>query len=233
MSVPPARRGRGFTLLEMLLALTLISILAASLYASLSIGFRARRSADRVLREGATLQLALELLRSDLESALPPRGVLAGAFLADDETVNGDAADTLTFHTLRTRPLSGDDVVGCDVHRIELLLVDDDEPGRGHNLVRRVSTNLLATRAAEGIDEVLCRDVRSLNLRYYDGLDWLDAWDSSTLEGELPLAIEVTLQVGPADATASDDAGPSLTRVFLIPSVAGATAAGRGRLALP
>ena len=220
----------AFSLFEMLLALALISIVAASLYGSLGIAFRARRSADRVLREAAALQFALELLRPDLESAAPPKGVLAGAFIADDATADGGYdADTLTFYAIRA-PATADDAVGCDVQRIELTLQDDDGQDGRRNLVRRVTTNLLATKATDPAEEVLCRGVRSLNLRYYDGLEWLDAWDSSTLAGELPLAIEVTLRVETSGAASSDDEPPSLTRVFLVPSVAGgADGSDRGR----
>ena len=223
-------RRAAFSLLEMLLALSLISIVAASLYGSLGIAFKARRSADRVLREAAALQFALELLRPDLESATPPKGILAGAFIADNATADdGFDADTLTFHAIRV-PSTADDAVGCDVQRIELTLQDDDEQDGRRNLVRRVTTNLLATKAVDPAEEVLCRGVASLNLRYYDGLEWLDSWDSSTLEGELPLAIEVTLRVDTPNVPFPDGETPSLTRVFLIPSVAGgADGGGRGR----
>ena len=230
MTASLRRRRVAFSLFEMLLALALISIVAASLYGSLGIAFRARRSADRVLREAASLQFALELLRPDLESAAPPKGVLAGAFIADDAMGDsGDDADTLTFHAVRA-PSTAGDAVGCDIQRIELALQDDDEQDGSRSLVRRVTTNLLAAKATDPAEEVLCRGVRSLNLRYYDGLEWLDAWDSSTLAGELPLAIEVTLRIDAVDDATSDDEAPGLTRVFLIPSVAGGgDGDGRGR----
>jgi prepilin-type N-terminal cleavage/methylation domain-containing protein len=62
-------------------------------------------------------------------------------------------------------------------------------------LVRRVTTNLLSQVAVEGDEEVLCRGVRSLNLRYYDGLTWQDNWDSTQLENAIPTAVEVVVEL--------------------------------------
>jgi len=41
---------------------------------------------------------------------------------------------------------------------------------------------------------VLVDNIAGLNIRYFDGNDWLDAWDIDE-EGTIPKAIEITLSV--------------------------------------
>jgi len=78
-----ARKTVAFTLLEMLVALALMGMRASALYASLHIGFRARAGGEAAIEPVRTASLALELVRRDLEGAMPPTGILAGAAPGD------------------------------------------------------------------------------------------------------------------------------------------------------
>src|SRR5438093_1114605 len=69
-------RTRGFTLLELLLAIALMALISGTLYASLFVGIRAHRSATSTLEAPRSAALAFELLRQDFDGALPPNGVL-------------------------------------------------------------------------------------------------------------------------------------------------------------
>lgn len=204
----------AFTLLEMLVALALMALLAASLYASLHIGFRARARAEAAVAPVRAATLPLELLRRDIESAPPPTGILAGAFVGQDARADGSAedADTLVFY-------SAVEDVGRDgpmIRKIELALTAADD-GKDSALVRRVTANLLAPETPEPVEDTLCRNVMSFNLRYFDGSSWVDSWDSSTRENALPLALEVTLKIRNLDSVRTDADGYRLTRVFLLP----------------
>ncbi|HEV8292326.1 MAG TPA: type II secretion system protein GspJ, partial [Tepidisphaeraceae bacterium] len=44
-------------------------------------------------------------------------------------------------------------------------------------------------------EEILCRNVRSFALRYYDGTQWYEEWDSTQMGDILPLAVQVDLQI--------------------------------------
>lgn len=206
---------RGFTLLEMLVALAMMSVLAASLYASLHIGFRARERAEAALEPVRAVGLAMELLRRDIASALPPTGVLAGAMLGEDRTADLSRGDTdsLVFHTA-----SGDaDEHVCDVRKVEFAVTESDDGAGPYALVRRVTTNLLAPEAPAPDEEVLCRSVRAFNLRYFDGADWLDSWDSSQQGNALPVAVEVTVVVGRWHTTGDEATDYEQVRVFASP----------------
>jgi type II secretory pathway pseudopilin PulG len=52
----------------------------------------------------------------------------------------------------------------------------------------------------EGLrSSILVDYVAGLNIRYFDGEDWVDAWDMEE-EGGLPIAVELTLSITDADA---------------------------------
>jgi len=80
-------------------------------------------------------------------------------------------------------------------------------------LVRREVDRAVARWAAESgglasLDaraELLAPEVVSLELRYYNGEEWFDTWDSDE-EGGLPFAVAVALAVAPSEAARSGDA---------------------------
>ena len=73
---------------------------------------------------------------------------------------------------------------------------DDDNAARdSYRLVRKVTTNLLSPKEVDPEEHVLCRNVMSLNLRYFDGDSWLDEWDSTEDANSLPKAVEVDIEI--------------------------------------
>ena len=217
-----ARKRSAFTLLEMLVALVLMSVLAASLYASLHAAFKARDRAHSAVGAMRSATLTMELLRRDIESALPPTGILAGSFLGQDAADGslGIDADTLEWHASLGKPAEN----GCDVVRLELAILPESQAGvapdgtSGHRvLVRRVTANLLAPQLPEPVEEILCRRVRSFNLRYFGGSSWLDSWDAAANDNALPVAIEVALSIERPDRVQDAENDCELTRVFLLP----------------
>jgi general secretion pathway protein J len=207
------RTQRGFTLLEMLIALTLMSMLGACLYGSMSVAFRGRRAIERVLEPARRSTAAMRMLQTDLESAVGASGLLAGTFLGDDAEDNGEPADFLTFHALARDQAFGDPPSA--IVQLEIGLAEDEETG-DLLLVRRTTTNLLAPETADVVQETLCRGVRSFDVGYFDGTSWADTWDS-TIQGDvLPLAVEVTLVLD-RDDDEQDEGQYALTRVFALP----------------
>lgn len=205
----------GFTFLELILAMALMSVVAASLYASLSIGFKARRSAESAVEPARKAELVMELLSHDIDAALPPTGILAGAFDGiDEQDSTGSDCDTLSFFSSAHEP-DGEEVA-CDIRKIELALVTTFDTNE-HLLVRRITTNLLAPKVLEPREEILGRGILSFNVRYFDGSDWLDNWDSVNQGDLLPLAVEVSLEVAYQEKDASAQSVYQSTRVFLIP----------------
>ncbi len=213
----PCTTRSAFTLLELLVALVLMNILAASLYAGLHIAHRARDQALERLQPVRTAELTADLIRRELEAALPPTGIMAGAFIGEDGLDQaGRDSDILTF-SAATNVVRPGERAG-DLREVTLALLDS-EGTQGSALVRLTSTNLLAPEEPEPVEDVLCRGVRSFNLRYFDGSDWLEVWDSTAVENALPAAVEVTLGIDgrPDPVTGSEEHEQELCRVVLMP----------------
>ena len=186
---------RAFTMLELLVAMALMVVIASCLYTALYTAFRAKRSALSAVEPTSSAINAIELIKQDTYGVLPPGGILAGAFIGNDSLgVNGVDADSLEFYT--THIYSENDHPVGGLGKIELVLEEDTDYDReNYRLVRRIKTNLLSPRAIDPEEQVLCRNVKSLNLRYFNGDNWLDEWDSTADANSLPLAMEIDIQV--------------------------------------
>ncbi len=64
------RRNRGFTLLELLIAITIFSIIASFVYAGLDIVLDTKQQTEQHLDQLAKLQLGLHLMQLDIEQAV-------------------------------------------------------------------------------------------------------------------------------------------------------------------
>ncbi|MHC4994097.1 MAG: type II secretion system protein GspJ [Planctomycetota bacterium] len=224
-SIALARR-RGFTLLEMLVAVAIVGVMGLTMYSSLRIAFNAQESAQWTVNPVRNADAAMKFLRQDLTMALPSGGKLVGEFVGSDEgdvEIASDGGDGLVFYTVSAvvdamyedgesdsprvmgavgpGGLVDDEVetsaVGVDVQKVEYALMNDEDSNVDDvfMLVRRVYGNLLTDVETVPVESVVCSDVIYFNLRYYDGTDWLDDWDSETQEGALPEAVEITLDV--------------------------------------
>jgi prepilin-type N-terminal cleavage/methylation domain-containing protein len=213
------KKYNGLTLLELLVAMTLMAVTASCLFTALYTGFRAKQSALLAAEPTSLAINAIELIKQDTYGVLPLGGTLAGSFLGYDSVgVNGVDADSLEFYTTQIYS-NGDSPVG-GLAKIELALEEDtDNSNRGnYKLLRRITTNLLSPRAIEPEEQVLCRNVRSLNLCYFDGDNWLDEWDSTADANSIPLAMQIDIQV--LYNTKSSDKEPQIRRLiqsFAIP----------------
>ncbi len=199
-SASPARRG--FTLIELIIALSIVAVISVSLFASLKVAFRAQSTAETSIEPSRTAELAMEFLRQDIENAMPPAdttggttlatGKLVGNFVGTDQTDGrGHPGDDLVFFT--TANATDHPSANGEIKKIELLTYVP-ENSNVTVLARRVTRNLLTNVTPTPDEEILCRGISGFNLRYFDGTDWQDAWDTGTLN-VLPAAVEVTIEL--------------------------------------
>ena len=187
--------NHGFTIFEMLLALSLMAVLLASAYASLSIVYGADRRLQEITKEQVSLGNAVSLIENDLASALPSTGILRGAFICENEELNGLDADKVTFYKMQT-VINNHDGSLCGIQEISYQLIEDPDYNGQYQLVRQVTNNLLEANVTEEPEsQVICTGVRSFNLRFYHEYDWIDEWNSSMGGGQLPKAVELKLAI--------------------------------------
>ena len=132
------------------------------------------------------------------------------------DPVDPSAVLLLGFYSSSNTPRP--DEFGSDLRKVEYSL-ETPELSKRPALVRHVYTNLAPSKQSVTRDQVLCRNVRSAYLRFYDGTVWQDTWDSSALSNALPLAVEMSLELDLPDPKLQPSEWPiyKMTRVFRIP----------------
>lgn len=244
-------RSRGFTLLELIVAMAMVSILAGSLYACIYIGFKSRETAQRAILPAQRMGNVLTMLALDIDGALPPTGIFAAEFRgfsgsggtsnsqAPSSTSSLSAANLnsasssnlhvasldpealtlLSFFTSSNTPRENE--FGADVRKVEFTL-ETPERSAHPALVRRVYTNLSPSKEPLAREQILCRNVISAYMRFFDGTVWLDTWDSKAQADLLPLAVEMTLEMELPDdrVPQSEWTIYKMTRVFRVPCAA-------------
>ncbi|MCC6486833.1 MAG: GspJ family type II secretion system protein [Candidatus Hydrogenedentes bacterium] len=186
----------GFTLVELLAALIITSLLIVALVTVLGTAFAMRDSTTAQLEETDQTGSVLGMIKSDLKQLVPPGELLAGAILGERvEESGGIRADSLEFYSA-SGSLEVDKPWG-DIQKVVYSLrePEDDDHFRGYELVRKVTRNLLPSLEEESSETVLLNGVKSLEFQYYSEETWQDTWDSSANDDAPPEAVSVHIEL--------------------------------------
>lgn len=202
------RSDRGFTLLELLIALAVFAIMAAMAYSGLASVLEARAQVDKTLATIANLQSAMHRMQMDLEQAVP-RSVRY-AYGDPHPAMRGlpDRGIEFTRNGWRN-PLS---LPRSHLQRVAYRVNEDDD------LVRQSWLVLDRAQDSTPIERVLIQDVTDVEWRYLNQQrEWVDVWppaQAARASGQgnasevLPRAVELRLET---------QAWGELRYLFLIP----------------
>jgi len=192
------RRRGGFTLLEVLAATAMFAAIVGAVYSVLHGALRLRDGAHETLEQDVLRDAAAAILRDDLASIVAPSGLLAGSMTGIKENSGTARRDRLELHTASGRITDAEP--WGDIQKVAYELVESQDAGSGGaltrpcDLVRSATRNLLPSTTEEPPVRTLVRNVESLQFAYYDGEDWVEAWDSTTQETVLPEAVRVQIR---------------------------------------
>jgi general secretion pathway protein J len=206
------RRARGFTLLELLVAVVILSFVTMLLYGAFSGMKRTRDGLKRVqdrYREG---RVAMNRIVRDLESAyisqhLPLNQALVvhKTALIGHQGTPGDRIDFNSFsNVLRDRNSHTSDQVELSYFTSESL-----EISGSNDLVRRTSEYPDDKPEQGGRIDVVATDVDLFDLEYLDPTtsQWVDTWDTTQATGQLnrmPLQVRIRLVLNGGRKSAAD-----------------------------
>ena len=173
MRRPPVRRG-GFTLLEILLALSVLSVILLLLLSAFTGAARVRETLSSRAREFRQIRLVLDRVGNDLMGALAASAREESALSLREDQLSGMPAATLTFTAfqipdgdrghppaeivkIRFSPRIGASGVTLDLHREQ-----SDLPFVENKIPLREST------VAEGL--------RGFRVEVFDGTTWVKEW---------------------------------------------------------
>src|SRR5689334_12971606 len=94
---PRSAHRRGFSLLELTLALAMVAMLTLSLYMAMNLAIKAHRTASATVDPIRAASIAADMATKDFQSILRPTGVFSGAFLGTHESAGASATDAVEF----------------------------------------------------------------------------------------------------------------------------------------
>jgi prepilin-type N-terminal cleavage/methylation domain-containing protein len=208
---------RGFTMIEMIVALAMVAIIAASLSSTLWSAYHTTRITQAALSPSDQASAAMAFLCNDLQNALQPQrqpvSYLVGspvpaandeqtAFLGTQSQDNrGHEADDVVFFTTADSPVHV--YANGEIKSVEYKVIQP-QGSSDYVLVRRVSRNLLPPNGTTAAidEEVVCTGVSSFTLEYsYDGITFnpttmtAGTWDASQEDNTIPAAVRITLEL--------------------------------------
>lgn len=214
-------KRRGFTLIEVLLATSLSTVIALAVASVLSTQMTARKRIHERSDRRALLSSVDRRLRADLRAVVPPGGLYAAGLVGQDEVSAGGGEDLLpaglqgaaaqaTTPNGEPVPLDQRDQLvlavwpGASAFGEELedgqgalwqvtYRIDDDPETEERGLVREVARvrDLAVGTDPEPVEQ-LCPEVIAMNVTYFDGQDWQETWDSGASD-TLPTAVAIDL----------------------------------------
>lgn len=179
--------NKGFTLLELLIALGLLAILSAALYGTWFSLVRGQDAATSAMAGRRELRNTMDSLQRELSSAFYSTGNDRLHFVVEDRDFFGKPASTLNFTTL-SPPRSGSQPLS-DQTEIQYLPVEKD----GKIVLARQEKDVYGE--TEPFTYPQMEQVEGFLVECTtDGEKWVRSWDT-TLNRSLPKAVKVSVQV--------------------------------------
>lgn len=188
---------RGFTLIEMMLAIGVLGLILAMLASSFSTVAHSKVHAENRLivdREGRALlwQISKEIRDAAQTPISVSRVLLEGA----GHIGAAGPIDTITISTFSAghrraiTSIAPEFIVSYDI--------TTNPDHRGWYILRRSQQSGLMASAASAQSIVLADNLLSLHLRYFDGQRWSESWDSTALPRGNQLPVAVAIQIAMA-----------------------------------
>ena len=181
-------KGRGFTLLEILLAIAISGLIVIALTSSY---FQVLKAKEIVEREGEFyfhVRTVLERMERELSSLYYNSEGITSLFKGEE--------NSLTFYSLSPS-------IAFSRYPAVKLTYYLDYGERGGILMRREEPFL--TLEEKKKEFVWLRGVKEIKFEYFDGKEWKEEWmDKETLPGEIRVRLEM-------------ESGEEFSTVFLIP----------------
>jgi prepilin-type N-terminal cleavage/methylation domain-containing protein len=194
MSIVPVDRRRGFTLLEIIMAVAILATMALAIYRFVQSNLIAIRLSSETLASEARYDGLREVLAAQWQSLPAGKGALLGdAFKLSDRERDEIRWTCSAGPGLMTRYAAGDFVVAL---RLQSGKKGSDQLDLG--FLRKPKDDSALTNANESWIPLI-ENVRSLQVRYFDARlnVWVERWTDT---GTLPRLVKVI--VGRPDAVA-------------------------------
>ena len=156
-----------------------------------------RNRMQKRVDQQAVLSQAMSIMKRDLENMIVTGGLMAEGLICTEMGSPDMPNDQLDFYS--TTGVVSDQFPWGDVQKIGYLLGVDPMQTVTTNLgqtLMRLSLNTLPLEANEEppVETLMLDNVRSMQFEFFDGLQWLQTWDSNVNEPAVPLAVRAIVE---------------------------------------
>jgi len=186
MNPSPARDSSGFTLIEMMISLVLLSLLLGAIYSVFFMSHKALNGVDGSLLKLQESRMALDIMARETEAALFNPATRDYAFRVEDRDIYGKQASRLTFTAFSPRA-GGLSAISYYV----------EEKNGEMILFKKMGRAFLSGGEPKGAEAALKGDeiiegVGSFLVEIEDNGKWLKTWDASETN-KIPAAVRLTI----------------------------------------
>ena len=193
-----SRANAGFTLLELMLAIAILAVILLMISGSFNAVVHSKVHGEAVLdvdRQGrAILWEISNEIRGAVQTPFPQSIVL---LIGSGQMRDGAPVDAVTVSTLAGAHRRA--ITGIDAEQLVTYAVTPNPLVRGWYILTRSQRSALMTgNAPVGMPIQLADNLVSLHMKYFNGNDWLESWNSTALPAptQLPLAVSIELVLG-------------------------------------
>ena len=197
-----ALKQLGFTLVEVLIALSIVAIISSLIFGAFARTFDVREQVTQSQERYHGLRVALERMAREISMAFvyncqqlnTPTGERRQQTLFKLE--HEGKFDKLTFTSFSHLRLFKD-VHESDQNVLSYFGEGDPRRSLQYNLMRREKARIDGQPEEGGETQVLCPDIKELRFDFWDNVknDWVDDWDCSRVErqNQLPRLVRIKL----------------------------------------
>lgn len=172
---------KGFTLIEMLLALALLSIVLGALYSTFFLSHRAMEGIDGGLVKLQECRMAIDIIGREIDSAVYNEGNKYSVFTVEDRDIYGKQASRFFFTALS--PL---------IPGLSTLSYSVEEKDGKLTLLKKVKSAYGKANTDKGTE--LLDDIENFIVEVKDNGKWIRTWNAMESK-RVPDEIRVTITI--------------------------------------
>ncbi len=212
------KRGRGMTLIEVMVAMTIAAIIATVVFSGFNQTMRNRAFIEAETDRAHVIRVALERMTAELSMAYvsihmnpsPALQTMRTCFIGGHQG-RGDRVDFTSFSHRRLYR----DAHESDQNEISYFVTEHPEDRERYVLARREQNRVDDDPQVGGVVQILVDDVLGFELEYLDAAtgEWTETWDTREVTHQpnrLPVQVKITLTV--VDEHAERDQRTYVTR---------------------